>query len=415
MKILIVNQPLNNRGDEAAHKALIRTLVKQLPDAKITVLFFFEHQETVDQYVVEAPNVRYVNYRNYYLAYGKILFGGVRQNLSFLWNLHPTTRGLLKFYKGCDIVLSAPGGISMGGFQNWMHLSMLYLAEYAKKPIAYYGRSFGPFLTDTKQKKKYKEKSYEILKYFSFLSIRDARTEQLADEIGLNYVSTVDTAFLEIPRVKLPAELETISREAPYVIYVPNELLWHYNYKDRYSHETVLDYFSRMAGVLMEKYRGHNVLMLPQTFNYNSYKDDINFFKEVKVRVNSERIVVLSDQYSSDVQQTLIRKAVCVVGARYHSVVFAINNAVPFVALNYEHKIEGLLESLGKQENMIDIVHAMDSEETIRTSLEEFKMKLDVASPDMTVQKQAREKAEVSMNKFIEFVNGKNTRNNNHL
>lgn len=40
MKIAVVNQPLGNRGDEAAHKALIRSLIKRFPDAQIDVVFF---------------------------------------------------------------------------------------------------------------------------------------------------------------------------------------------------------------------------------------------------------------------------------------------------------------------------------------------------------------------------------------
>ena len=39
MNILIVNQPLNNRGDESAHKALTRALLQKIPDAKISVLW----------------------------------------------------------------------------------------------------------------------------------------------------------------------------------------------------------------------------------------------------------------------------------------------------------------------------------------------------------------------------------------
>ena len=39
MNILIVNQPLNNRGDESAHKGLVRRLSKQYPKAEINVLF----------------------------------------------------------------------------------------------------------------------------------------------------------------------------------------------------------------------------------------------------------------------------------------------------------------------------------------------------------------------------------------
>ena len=404
MKILLINQPINNRGDEAAHRALVRTLLKRIQEVEITVLFFNEDQATADQYVVESPCVKYINYRNFHRAWGWFSRAGMRIH-PFFWDLHPTTRGLLKYYRESDIVLSAPGGISMGGFQNWTHLKMLFFAKYVNKPIAYYGRSFGPFPVETESQKKYKKKSYEILNYFSFLSVRDARTELLAKELGLNFVSTVDTAFLEIPKVKLPDELSKISNLGSYIVYVPNELTWHYNFKERYSHETILNYFSCMCRILLNIFKGHNILMLPQTFNYHSFKDDKLFFNEVKEKVEDDRIFVLSDQYGSDIQQTLISKADCVVGARYHSVVFAINNSVPFVALNYEHKIEGLLESLGKRDCMVDIVHAMDNEESIKASLDEFVIKLEKAVPDKAVRKKAYDKAEYSMNEFIKWIN----------
>ena len=130
INILLINQPVNNRGDEAAHRALVRTLIKRLPEAKITVLFFWVEQKTLDQYIVDSPNVQYVNYRNPHFAWRKALKAGIKYGMYYMWSLHPTTRGLLRYYKECDWVLSAPGGISMGGFQNWQHLLMLYFAKY---------------------------------------------------------------------------------------------------------------------------------------------------------------------------------------------------------------------------------------------------------------------------------------------
>lgn len=39
MKILIINQPLNNRGDEAAHKALVRRILQEFKKVQIIVIF----------------------------------------------------------------------------------------------------------------------------------------------------------------------------------------------------------------------------------------------------------------------------------------------------------------------------------------------------------------------------------------
>lgn len=39
MKILVINQPLNNRGDEAAHKGFIRSIVSEVENVEIEFCF----------------------------------------------------------------------------------------------------------------------------------------------------------------------------------------------------------------------------------------------------------------------------------------------------------------------------------------------------------------------------------------
>ena len=45
MNILIVNQPLNNRGDESAHRALVRSIIKYIPNVNVRVLFMGANAE----------------------------------------------------------------------------------------------------------------------------------------------------------------------------------------------------------------------------------------------------------------------------------------------------------------------------------------------------------------------------------
>ena len=61
MNILIVNQPLNNRGDESAHKALIRALLQKIPDAKISVLWVDANQNSINQFSIKDKRVTYIN------------------------------------------------------------------------------------------------------------------------------------------------------------------------------------------------------------------------------------------------------------------------------------------------------------------------------------------------------------------
>jgi colanic acid/amylovoran biosynthesis protein len=156
-----------------------------------------------------------------------------------------------------------------------------------------------------------------------------------------------------------------------------------------------------------KKYPQSRIVMLPQTFNYGTYDgDDIHFFEDLQQYTQDGRIVIIPDKYSSDIQQKVISKAQCMVGARYHSVVFSLNQAVPFVALSYEHKISGLLETLGKTDCMVDITHGLDSPEAIDRTVQEFERVLAYAHADKSARLIAKEIARGCFEKFMKAVRG---------
>jgi len=394
MKIVIVNQPMNNRGDESAHKALVRALIKSVPSLQVSIIWVGANQNSIDQYNVGADNVKYVNLKPYrgFTMYTRIV---LRYNLYLFWYLHPTVRKIIKYYKEADWILSAPGGICMGGFQNWRHLFFLKLAKFLKKDLVYYGRSFGPFPTETKSNRVFKRISIEMLNYCSFISIRDAKTEHLADELGIKYVPTIDTAFLDSPLVKLPTELRQQIGTKSYVVFVPNSLIWHYAFKNKLSENDVLSFYKGIFLKIISAYKDCNVILLPQTFNNGNSMDDIRFFYSFKEYIADNRIIVINDCYSSDIQQTIISNACCMIGARYHSIVFAINNSIPFVALSYEHKISGLLEKLNKQEQMVEISASTLKDDNRRSIIiEEFGLKLSCVASDNGIKDKAKQIAE---------------------
>ena len=60
IKILIINQPPFNRGDESAHKGLLRALLAHNGDLEIRVLSKMEWNESIRQYAIEDERVKYV-------------------------------------------------------------------------------------------------------------------------------------------------------------------------------------------------------------------------------------------------------------------------------------------------------------------------------------------------------------------
>ena len=404
MNLLIINQPLNNRGDESAHKALVRSLHKSIPDATITVLFVNANGNSIDQFNVHLGNVDYVNISSL-KYYGHFMLLGLRYNLYFLWYFHPTIRKISKYYKAADWVICAPGGICMGGFQNWAHLFFLQLARFYHKKLIYYGRSFGPFPIATYKNRIFKRLSVGLLKYISFLSIRDSKTEILARQLGISYTKTLDTAFLDNPSVELPKELQSITQKK-FMVFVPNLLIWHYKYKNQISKNNVITFYHEIVNLINEKYPQYNIVMLPQTFNFGTYLgDDVNFFKELALSINDSRIIVVDDIYSSDVQQVVISKSQFLIGARYHSVVFAINNNIPFVALSYEHKIAGMLCSLDKEESMVDITNISNDKSENQKIIDKIEEKILLLASDRTAQIRAKKIASECFNKLLNTIN----------
>lgn len=400
MNILIVNQPLNNRGDESAHKGLVRKMLSEMPDANVRVLFVGSaHNHAVDQYEVKSPQIEYIQIKQVkaYTAY-------FRKCMQVGWYkvmlLHPTVAKIYMHYRWADWVVCAPGGIDMGGFQDWKHLQQLKLAQIANKPLAYYGRSFGPFPTDTTVQKRFKEISLDMLRYFSYCSIRDKKTANLAEELKVPYLLTVDSAFLDTPNVEIPMKVQKMIGENPYMVFVPNALNWHFAYRGL-SDNQVMDFFCNVAKTVMAHNPELNIVMLPQLFGYGD-GDDVHFFHKIAEKVNAPRIIVIPDCYSSDVQQMVIKGAKYLIGARYHSVVFALNQAVPFVALNYEHKIAGLLETLHKEDCMVDITKSLFTKEGVADTIAQIEARLNTINPD---KKACAEAKGIANSCFVQFMN----------
>ena len=139
-----------------------------------------------------------------------------------------------------------------------------------------------------------------MLRYFSFLSIRDEKTEILAKQIGINYISSIDTAFLDVPEAVLPIEIKSKINESDYIVFVPNSLTWHSFFK---NHDPeIIKSLSIFLDIIFEKFPSFKVLMLPQLFN-DVIRSDKLYFEKLASEYNDSRIVVIDDSYSSDIQQ----------------------------------------------------------------------------------------------------------------
>ena len=82
------------------------------------------------------------------------------------------------------------------------------------------------------------------------------------------------------------------------------------------------------------------MVMLPQMFGS---ENDVDFFRQIaSASEYGDRVFVIEDIYSSDVQQTIVSNAQFLVGARYHSI-FCNKQRDSILSLAYEDKMTNTL------------------------------------------------------------------------
>ncbi len=364
MNILIIEQPLNNRGDESAHRGLINQIISDYPQSKVKVLFYGRSQKEINEFRVISPNVEYVNIKlndKYKLYFRRLIKLVMMLNIPYLLYLIPQMSNILRYIRHADFVMCAPGGMNMGGFQDWIHLAFLTLSKMENKRIVYFARSIGPFSSGNYKSRLFKRQSLKLLRYFDYISLRDFKSQQIAYSMDIPFIPTIDSAFLSDTKVVIPQDFLSEIGDSSYLVFVPNSLAWHKSFK-KYTFIDIQNFWVELLNALLSEYPDSKIVMLPQTIGYSTLlPDGFRYFCEIKnLCIDSERVVVLDEKYGSDVQQAIIFQSKLLIGARYHSIIFAINQSVPFISLSYEHKMNGVVKLLGKEESQIDLVRIFD-------------------------------------------------------
>ena len=355
-KIFIINQAWSNHGDEAAHKALIRILAHRYPAAEICVLIHVTPSLTEDSYILFSPeeleHIQYhrINGDRWYYRFIRYLWWVPPLLLELMGPLiSKSLREVKHLLHSADLIVSAPGGVDLGPYRNWNNVVRLILSLRSGRPTAIFGISFGPLPDETWKDCRFSQLTNHILKQVRFLSLRDDKSQKYAGNSRIDYIPTADTAFLDATKSSIPAELMD-PLEAPYAVFVPNALFkWHPHFQ--FVSKKKFEQLYKEIIALFLKY-GLRIVMLPQLFG--SQNDEV-YFRELSSAFSESEITVIPEQYACEVQQAIIRNAVMVVGARCHSVVFAIKNHTPFVALSYEHKVSNLLTMIGLEDLTLDL------------------------------------------------------------
>lgn len=395
MKILVLNQHTSNHGDEAAGKALIRGMRGAGIKEDIGVLYNVGDLLDIEKFNVDDKVDHFCSGKAHFID--KILLVSTFiipfDIIKYFYRFGTFTKYEYDLITQYDKIINGPGGVNIGPYKDWKYIWRLYVALKLNKDVAIYSISFGPI----PKTYLFEKVSKYILSNVNFLSLRDNKSQQYADELSLDYIKSIDTAFLNNqPLTEIPEEL-SVNIGDNYVVVVPNELnRWHPNFKDVHA-DKFNDVYIKVINYFTNK--NLKVVLLPQLFGM---QNDSEYFKRLQDKVLSKKdVIIVHDSYTSDIQQKIISKAQFLVGARYHTVIFSVNNKRPFLSLAYEHKMTNTLELINLADNNIILQDIVDDKIDILSILDASYNKRDEIQMNVM---SGSEKANVIATKTLELL-----------
>lgn len=350
MKIVVINCHWDNRGDEAAIRAMIDELQLRYPDAMIYVqraLGDFrsfpvnDHVKTLPPFPVGGKKRR-IQEEIAVRTNGKVCL----------------TRGAKEFYKAlkdATIVLHAPGGPSIGDIylpQETLKLRRLLAVKKSGVPYVFFAPSMGPF-----KNKERNPARKEILEGASLICLREEVSKKMIEEFlpTAHPIVTLDSAFQHPinyaeneEKFSQCAELKNFVGDGGNVIGMTvTDLQWNSLYKDDGKTEQLIrDTFTEFVAYLTSQ--GYKILFIPQLFGG---ANDYDYMKSFAV----EGCFVMDDCHDCYFQQYIISRLRAVIGMRYHSNIFSAKMGTPFISVSYEQKMVGFMTKAGLMQYCINI------------------------------------------------------------
>lgn len=365
-RILIVgNHTCGNRGDCAILRGLLECLEDALPGSRIDVTSRFP---VSSEYLLGRPLLPDALNRYYQEAARKPL-GSLRAKVLRRWvprllhghvrkrwwarfiPLPRVHREYLAFLASYDLVIQVGGSffVDLYGATQYDQASCALLAG---RPVYMLGHSVGPF-----QHAFFREVSRDVMARVEALALREEVSARYMQEAAIPQDRvrwTSDTAWLVhpgdpvAPDMARPTVAVTFRELAPF---------------DKRLGVSQAQYeaaFAELLDAVIEA--GFHVRALSTCTAIDGYpKDDRMIALKVRARLrHPEAFEVVMDELNDVQLGRQLGACVLTIGTRLHSAIISMNFGTPSVALNYEHKSEGIMKRLGIDELAVPVHSLLD-------------------------------------------------------
>jgi colanic acid/amylovoran biosynthesis protein len=357
--ILIVNQHGENRGDEAAMRAMLDGFEQRLRDVRFTLLYQFQDRslrlkfrQQVDALPIVLPPVEYL--RAALFSVGNV----ARLDLGTI--LSPTMRQIVRAYTSADLVVSAPGGPYFGDIyanHELVHWWYIWLGKRFRKPLFLYAPSAGPFhnkLLNPVRRRMYR--LFDVIVTREEISAQNLHGLLGADTpVQVTADSAIQSTVAPASRAEYFAARAS-SLSGKFLIAVS---LNQYKYPGAPDPDALRRHYDRTLLGLLQHLHGKrdcHFLLLPQL--YGKVHSDVPYLRVMAAQLPSGvSWEVVDPELDSDRQRGIFAMCDLHVASRYHPAIFGNIGITPGICIYYEHKALGFMAQLGLERYAFDIRH----------------------------------------------------------
>lgn len=355
--ILICNQHGENRGDEAAMRAMLAAFAKAIPNVTFTLLYQFRdpslrlhYQEPVQALPIVLPATTYLRGGLFTLC------KALRINAGFL--LPEALRRIIAAYERADLVVSAPGGPYFGDLyagHELAHWWYILLGRLHERPLFLYAPSAGPF------KKCWLNPIRRWLFHaFDMLTVREEISAQHIRQllgsdtrIEVTADSAIQSSFSPYPRDQYFSDAKAALREHSLIAVSLND----YHYPGSRNPAEMKAKYNRVMTACLNYLAGKtnaHFLFFPQL--YGAVHSDVNYLLNMGESLAPELSwELVNPALDSTMQRRLFAMCNLHVSSRYHPAIFGFSALVPGICIYYEHKALGFMQQLGLDRFTFDI------------------------------------------------------------
>ena len=246
--------------------------------------------------------------------------------------------------KQVDFVIDFTGGDSfsdMYGISRFLKESSLkVLALLSKTPLIFGPQTIGPF-----KNKIIKALASYIMNNSHQVFVRDKLSYDYAKSMNIDSILVTDIAFClsyDTQNVQLP-----INDNFKIGINI-NALMWSGGYSGKNDFGLQLNYSEYIVNLIKELLKKeYSVYLIPHVLANNRIEDDYYINCQIYEKINDPNLYLSPKFRTPNEAKKYISSMDFFIGSRMHATVAAFSTNIPFIAVSYSRKFQGLYDSLG--------------------------------------------------------------------